>query len=89
MTTSPERRSDLEVGKGPVLAWSGDDPIAYGRALAALDEAGILSFEVAEHDQFATVPQIAGAEYRVIVSKSDAAHAQKVIRAALQPESKD
>jgi len=56
------------------MEWKG--PVAYRRSLAALDEAGIPSFEVTEHDPFATVLQIA-------------APARQVIAAALQSESKE
>jgi hypothetical protein len=75
-------KPDLEVGREPAIAWSGDDPVAYSRAMAALDEAAIPRFDIEEHDQFVAVPQIAGAGYRVIVAKSDAARAQKAIREA-------
>jgi hypothetical protein len=69
------------------VAWSGDDPIAYTRAVAALDEAGILVFDIAEHDQF-TVPQISGPRYRVVIAQSDAPRAEQVIREALGAEPK-
>lgn len=62
------------------MAWSGDDPIAYTRAMAALDDAGIKTFDIAENDQFSTIPQISGPRYRVIVAEADAAQAEQVLR---------
>jgi Putative prokaryotic signal transducing protein len=62
--------------------WSGDDPVAYSRAMAALEEENILMFDLEEHDQF-TVPQISGPRYRVIVAEVDAERARKAIREAL------
>ena len=69
------------------VAWSGDDPVAYSRAMAALDEAKIPVFDIAEHDQF-TVPQISGPRYRIVIAESDASGAEKAIREALGSESK-
>jgi len=65
---------------GAATAWSGDDPIAYTRAVAALEDAGIKMFDIAENDQFMGVPQISGPRYRVIVAESDAAQAEKILR---------
>ncbi len=65
---------------GAAVVWSGDDPIAYTRAMAALEDAGIKSFDIAENDQFVGVPQISGPRYRVIIAESDAARAEKVLR---------
>lgn len=72
------------------IAWSGEDPIVYGRALAALEEANIPVFEIAEHDQFVAVPQISGARYRILIAQRDAERAEKAIREALgaEPESR-
>ena len=64
------------------IAWSGDDPVAYSRALAALEEANIPVSEIAEHDQFVAVPQISGPQYRILIAQSDAAQAEKVLRDA-------
>ena len=70
------------------MAWSGNDPIAYTRAMAALEEAGIKTFDIAENDQFSTVPQISGPRYRVIVAETDAQQARTVIREAFSRESR-
>jgi hypothetical protein len=74
---------------GGALAWSGDDPVTYTRAMAALEEADIRVFDFAEHDQFFTVPQISGPRYRVFIARSDAARAEKVIRETLGSDSKE
>ena len=74
------KRSQTNQEDGAALAWSGDDPVNYTRAVAALEEAEIRVFEIAEHDQF-TVPQISGPRYRVLVANSEAERAGEVIRA--------
>lgn len=84
MTTPKPSRSTKE---GEVaIAWSGEDPIIYGRALAALEDANIPVFEIAEHDQFVAVPQISGPRYRILIAQSDATRAEKAIRDALRAE---
>lgn len=65
---------------GAAVAWSGDDPIAYTRAVAALEDVGIKMFDIAENDQFVGVPQISGPRYRVIIAESDLPRAEKVLR---------
>ena len=80
---SATKESQQGVGGGPALAWSGDDPVAYTRAMAALEDAQIPVFPITEHDQFSTVPQISGPSYRVFVPSHDLARAQKAIRDAL------
>ena len=87
MTTPKGSRS---ANEGEVaIAWSGDDPIVYGRALAALEEANIPVFEIAEHDQFVAVPQISGPRYRILIAQSAASRAEKAILEPLgaEPES--
>lgn len=68
---------------GAALAWSGDDPITYTRVMAALEDAEIKMFDIAENDQFVGVPQISGPRYRVIIAESDLTQAEKVIRETL------
>lgn len=81
MTTSKDSQ-DTQQGRA-AIAWSGDDPVAYTRALAALEEAEIPVFEIAEHDQFVMVPQISGPGYRILIAQSDFSRAEKAIREAL------
>lgn len=68
---------------GAALAWSGDDPITYTRVMAALEDAEIKMFDIAENDQFVGVPQISGPRYRVIIAESDLTQAEEVIRETL------
>lgn len=68
-----------------MLAWSGDNPVEFTRAEAALQQAEIPIYPIAEHDQF-TVPQIAGPLYRIFVPKSKAAEAAKAIAEVLREE---
>lgn len=68
---------------GAALAWSGDDPILYTRVMAALQDAGVKMFDIAENDQFMGVPQISGPRYRVIIAESDLSRAEKVISETL------
>ena len=77
---------DSQGRGGAAMAWSGEDPIAYTRAVAALEDAGIKVFDIAENDQFMGVPQISGPRYRVLIAQSDAAQAQKVLREAFNDE---
>jgi hypothetical protein len=86
LTAQKDQQGPTE-GREPAIAWSGDDPVAYSRAMAALDEAGIRAFEFAEHDQFSTIPQISGPAYRVFVAKVDAPRAEKIIRETLDTHS--
>lgn len=74
---------------GAALAWSGDDPITYTRVMAALEDAGIKMFEIAENDQFVGIPQISGPRYRVIIAESDLTRAQKVITETLNVDTKE
>lgn len=83
--TTPKASRSAEEGE-VAIAWSGEDPIVYGRVLAALEDANIPVFEIAEHDQFVAVPQISGPRYRILIAQSDAARAEKAIRDALQVE---
>jgi hypothetical protein len=83
--TTPKASRSANEGEVAV-AWSGEDPIVYGRALAALEEANIPVFEIAEHDQFVAVPQISGPRYRILIAQNDAARAEKAIREALKAE---
>jgi hypothetical protein len=87
--TTPKRQTKQAApkGGGPALAWSGDDPVAFSAATAALEEAEIPVFPLTEHDQF-TVPQISGPQYRIFVPKQSAAAADKAIREALKNHAK-
>ena len=88
--TTPKTSRNAKEGE-VAIAWSGEDPIVYGLALAALEEASIPLFEIAEHDQFVAVPQISGPRYRILIASSDADRAKKAIRETLEarPESRD
>jgi hypothetical protein len=73
-SASPARR------EGPSLAWRGDDPVAFGRVLAALQEARIPSYQIADHDQLAFEPAVPRPRYGIFVRKEDEARAGQVIR---------
>jgi hypothetical protein len=75
-------KDNKRPGGGPALAWSGDDPVAFSAATAALESAEIPIFPLTEHDQF-TVSQISGPQYRIFVPKQQFAAAEKAIAAAL------
>ena len=81
--TTPRSKAKESTGSGPALAWSGDDPVEFSAATAALENAEIPVFPITEHDQF-TVPQISGPQYRIFVPKSKAAAAHKAISDALE-----
>lgn len=64
---------------GPALAWRGNDPVAFSRALAALREHKIQSYQIDNHDQLSHI----GANrpsYGIFVSREDVSRAEKVIR---------
>jgi hypothetical protein len=69
--------------EGPVLAWRGDDPVALSRVLAALQEAQIPSYQIADHDQPAFQPAIPRPRCAVFVRREDDARAAQMIREAL------
>jgi hypothetical protein len=76
-------KSKHETGQtGPALAWTGDDPVEFSAATAALEDADIPIFPMTEHDQF-TVPQISGPQFRIFVPKQQFAAAEKAIAEAL------
>jgi len=64
---------------GPALAWRGNDPVAFSRALAALREHKIQSYQIAEHDN---LPYLAAFQprYGIFVKREDVSRAEKVIR---------
>ena len=64
---------------GPALAWRGSDPVSFSRALAALREHNIQSYQIDEHDQLSRI----GAprpSYGIFVRREDVSRAEKVIR---------
>jgi hypothetical protein len=64
---------------GPALAWRGNDPVAFSRALAALREHKIQSYQIDEHNQLSRI----GAprpSYGIFVRREDVSRAEKVIR---------
>jgi hypothetical protein len=66
---------------GPVLAWRGNDPVAFSRALAALREHKIQSHQITENDN---LPYLAAFQprYGIFVRREDVSRAEKVIREA-------
>ncbi|HXN73545.1 MAG TPA: hypothetical protein VN861_13445 [Candidatus Acidoferrales bacterium] len=76
--------AELEPSKapgpvGPALAWRGNDPVSFSRALAALREHKIQSYEIAEHDN---LPYLAAFQprYGIFVRREDVSRAEKIIR---------
>ena len=68
---------------GPRLAWRGDDPVAFSRVLAALQEAEIPTYQIEEHDQLVIQPNL-GPGYGIFVRQEDASRAEKIVREALE-----
>jgi len=68
---------------GPRLAWRGDDPVAFSRVLAALQEAEIPTYQIEEHDQLVIQPN-PGPGYGIFVRQEDSARAEKIVREALE-----
>ncbi|MGB8540351.1 MAG: hypothetical protein WCD49_01825 [Candidatus Acidiferrales bacterium] len=67
---------------GPALAWRGNDPVEFSRALAALKAREIQSYQIAEHDNLSYVP-VFRPRYGIFVRRDDVARAEEVIREAL------
>jgi hypothetical protein len=70
--------------QGPALAWRGDDPVIFSRVLAALQNAEIPSYQIADHDQLAVQPAIPRPRYGIFVRREDASRAEEVVRQALE-----
>jgi hypothetical protein len=66
---------------GPAIVWRGNDPIDFGRALAALKDHKIQSYQITEHDN---LPYLTAFQprYGIFVRRDDVAQAEKVIREA-------
>lgn|ERR1700735_406844 len=66
---------------GPALAWRGNDPVSFSRALAALGEHNIQSHQITENDN---LPYLAAVQprYGIFVRREDVSRAEKVIREA-------
>ncbi|HYL68187.1 MAG TPA: hypothetical protein VEX69_03395, partial [Candidatus Limnocylindria bacterium] len=67
-------------GRGPVLAWRGDDPVALSRVLAALQEAQIPSYQIPDHDHLAYQPTVPRPRCAIFVRSDDGARAAQRIR---------
>jgi hypothetical protein len=67
----------------PVLAWRGDDPVALSRVLAAMQEAQVPSYQIADHDQLAFQPAVPRPRYAIFIRGDDGARAAQLIREAL------
>ena len=64
---------------GPALAWRGNDPVAFSRALAALRENNIQSYQIDDHDQLSHIGAYRPS-YGIFVRREDVSRAEKVIR---------
>jgi hypothetical protein len=64
---------------GPALAWRGNDPVAFSRALAALREHKIQSYQIDDHDQLSHIGAYRPS-YGIFVRREDVSRAEKVIR---------
>jgi hypothetical protein len=67
---------------GPAIAWRGNDPVDFSRALAALKVNEIQSYQITEHDN---LPYLTAFQprYGIFVRGDDIARAEKAIREAL------
>lgn len=67
---------------GPAIAWRGNDPVDFSRALAALKAHEIQSYQISEHDNLSYVP-VLRPRYGIFVRRDDVSRAEKVIGDAL------
>jgi hypothetical protein len=65
--------SDLAV------AWRGTDPSAFSAALAAVQGAGIASYQISDHDQLVFELAIPRPQYRILVKKTDLQAARDLV----------
>jgi hypothetical protein len=73
---------------GPALAWRGNDPVSFSRALAALRDHKIQSYQIDEHDQLSHFAAYRPS-YGIFVRREDVSRAEKIIRetfAGLAPD---
>jgi hypothetical protein len=78
---TPEHSLKRTAG-GAALAWSGDDPVAYSRAVAAIEEAGILVYKITEHDPL-VLQSMPAPWYAILVAQSDVERAKRAVNEAL------
>ena len=72
------------AARGPKLAWHGNDPVEFSRAMAVLKEAEIPSFQLADHEQFTFEMPTAKPKYGIFVRQEDLQRAEKIIADALK-----
>lgn len=72
--------------KRVVVAWGGDDPIAFSVALAALKEAKISAREISQFNRLMRRASLHRASYEIAVRPEDANRASEVIERALDTE---
>jgi hypothetical protein len=68
-----------------VVVWSGNDPVAFGAALAAMQTENIPHHVISAHDQYASVAPFHVPQYEILVPSEDVSRAEDVIRKALEP----
>jgi hypothetical protein len=78
VATLPADQSEADASDLAV-AWRGTDPSAFSAALAALQEAGIPSYQVSDHDQLVFELAIPRPQYRIMVRKTGLAAAQELV----------
>jgi hypothetical protein len=66
----------------PALVWSGGDPVTFSVVLAALQNAEIPHYQLADHDQLRWYAAMPKPRYGIFVPQHDAGRAEKVIREA-------
>jgi hypothetical protein len=69
----------------PLPVWSGDDPVVFGVAMAALKEANIPSRNLSAHDPWDQIAAAHGPGHQIWVRVEDAARARSAIEDALRP----
>jgi hypothetical protein len=71
---------------GPALAWRGDDPVIFSRVLAALQNAEIPNFQIADHDQLPFQPANPRPRYGIFVRREDAFRAEEMVRLTIKDQ---
>jgi hypothetical protein len=76
------------VAEGASVVWYGDDPVAFSCVLAALEDAGIPTYQLTEHYHLTMRPPMSGPRYGIYVPAKDASRAEEITRDALKVEDK-
>jgi hypothetical protein len=83
LVTSLDSSKSFAAAERPLLAWRGNDPVAFSRVLAALRDAEIPTYQITENDQL-TLQPIARPRYGIFIRMEDASRAGRIVREVVE-----